>query len=127
MPEKIGNAVDSAVATAEAVAAVPGKIADGVAGFSAWLQSVLPKGPPQLRPPPEQLRSAQPAPKKKWGRPMELPKEEPVAAPPKPTAPVIDVEAYVPSSASEEDWERMEAKERESSKKPAPTSYLDGL
>ena len=27
----------------------------------------------------------------------------------------------------EEDWERMEAKERESSKKPAPTSYLDGL
>ena len=59
---------------------------------------------------------------------MELPKEEPVAPPPKPTAaPVIDVEAYVPSSASEEDWERMEAKERESSKKPAPTSYLDGL
>ena len=48
-----------------------------------------------------------------------------VAAPP--TAPVIDVEAYVPAGASEEDWERMEAKERESSKKPAPTSYLDGL
>ena len=105
---------------------MPGKIADGVAGFSAWLQSVLPKGPPQLRPPPEQLRSAQPAPKKKWGRPMELPKEEPVAAPPK-ASPIIDVEAYVPSSASEEDWERTEAKERESSKKPAPTSYLDGL
>ena len=43
VPEKIGNAVDSAVATACAVAAVPGKIADGAAGFSAWLQSVLPK------------------------------------------------------------------------------------
>ena len=126
VPEKIGNAVDSAVATAEAVAAVPGKIADGVAGFSAWLQSVLPKGPPQLRPPPEQLRSAQPTQKKKWGRPMDLPEEEPVAAPPK-ASPIIDVEAYVPAGASEEDWERMEAKERESSKKPAPTSYLDGL
>jgi hypothetical protein len=56
---------------------------------------------------------------------MELPKEEPVAPPP--TAPVIDVEAYVPEGAAKEDWERMEAKERESSKKPAPTSYLDGL
>ena len=126
VPEKIGNAVDSAVATAEAVAAVPGQIASGVSGAVAWLQSVLPKGPPQLRPPPEQLRSAQPTQKKKWGRPMELPKEEPVAAPPT-AAPIIDVEAYVPAGVAEEDWERMEAKERESSKKPAPTSYLDGL
>jgi hypothetical protein len=57
---------------------------------------------------------------------MELPKEEPVAPPPK-ASPIIDVEAYVPAAASEEDWECMEAKERESSKKPAPTSYLDGL
>ena len=112
--------------TAEAVAAVPGKVFDAGAGAIAWLQSVLPKGPPQLRPPPDQLRSAQPTQKKKWGRPMELPKEEPVAAPPK-ASPIIDVEAYVPAAASEEDWERMEAKERESSKKPAPTSYLDGL
>ena len=127
VPEKIGSAVDSAVATAEAVAAVPGKIADGVAGFSAWLESILPKGPPQLRPPPDQLRSAQPAPKKKWGRPLDVPEAEPVAAPPK-ASPIIDVEAYVPAGVPEEDWERMEAKERESSKKvPAPTSYLDGL
>ena len=114
------------MATAEAVAAVPGQIASGVSGAVAWLQSVLPKGPPQLRPPPEQLRSAQPTQKKKWGRPMELPEAEPVAPPPT-TAPIIDVEAYVPAGASEEDLERMEAKERESSKKPAPTSYLDGL
>ena len=57
---------------------------------------------------------------------MELPEAEPVAPPPT-TAPIIDVEAYVPAGASEEDLERMEAKERESSKKPAPTSYLDGL
>ena len=118
VPEKIGNAVDGAVATAEAVAAVPGKVFDAGAGAIAWLQSVLPKGPPQLRPPPDQLRSAQPAPKKKWGRPMELPKEEPVAAPPK-APPIIDVEAYVPAGVPEEDWERMEAKERESSKKRA--------
>ena len=40
---------------------------------------------------------------------------------------LIDVEAYVPAGVPEEDWERMEAKERESSKKPAPTSCLDGL
>ena len=58
---------------------------------------------------------------------MELPKEEPVAPPPTAAAPIIDVEAYVPAGVAEEDWERMEAKERESSKKPAPTSYLDGL
>ena len=60
---------------------------------------------------------------------MELPKEEPVAAPPKasPTAaPVIDVEAYVPAATSETEWAEMETKER-SAKKPAPTSYLDGL
>ena len=117
--------MDSAVATAEAVAAVPGKVFDAGAGAIAWIQSILPKGPPQLRPPPEQLRSAQPTQKKKWGRPMELPKEEPVAPPP--TAPIIDVEAYVPAGVPEEDWERMEAKERESSKSPSPTSYLDGL
>ena len=57
---------------------------------------------------------------------MELPKEEPVAPPPK-ASPIIDVEAYVPAGVPEEDRERMEAKERESSKKPAPTSCLDGL
>ena len=55
---------------------------------------------------------------------MELPKEEPVAPPP--TAPIIDVEAYVPAATSETEWAEMETKER-SAKKPAPTSYLDGL
>ena len=57
---------------------------------------------------------------------MDVPEAEPVAPPPK-ASPIIDVEAYVPAGVAEEDWERMEAKERESSKKPAPASYLDGL
>ena len=117
VPEKIGNAVDSAVATAEAVAAVPGKMFDGVAGFSAWLQSVLPKGPPQLRPPPEQLRSAQPT-KEEVGPADGASKGGAGRGTTKGiTAPVIDVEAYVPAGASEEDrsaWRRRSASRRRS-------------
>lgn len=94
VPEKIGSAVDGAVATAQTIAAVPGKVAEAGAGAVAavsggvsWFQSILPNGPPQLTPPPEKLRSAQPAQKK------------PVATP------ILDVKPSIPAWADVEERE----------------------
>ena len=94
VPEKIGSAVDSAVATAQTIAAVPGKVAEAGAGAVAavsggvsWFQSILPNGPPQLQPPPEKLRSAQPA------------QKTPVATP------ILDVKPSIPAWADVEERE----------------------
>ena len=126
MPEKIGNAVDSAVATAEAVAAVPGKIADGV----SWLLRVAPERPAEGPAAAPAAARAAPVgaahPKEEVGPADGASSRRSRSMRRRRAAPVIDVGGLRPRRRVRGGPERMEAKERESSKKPAPTSYLDG-